>query len=190
VYGHSGSSYVAHESNTSATGDGKNGIRHNVTDIYRENKSAVNTEMEGNKHGALDILEEDNNASNNSGKKSYNFNFIHQNSSAGDDSTASPPVDTEGHFSNKADGAESRRSGTTRSTRGVPVDRLWLPGEAACRGWGFFRWLLQLKQRLWTREPQLLCLAPRCQVFSEVSGWILSPGYPRPYPNNVNSCYR
>lgn len=75
-------------------------------------------------------------------------------------------------------------------------DRLWSSGESACRIWGFTQWLLRVKQYFWNKVPQLLCplLPPltgqRCQVFSQVTGWIQSPGHPQAYPHNLRLCYR
>jgi hypothetical protein len=211
VYSHSNNNSVAHESNISATDNGKNKIQQNVP---QQNKSAVNIETEMNKHLAFDILQEYN-TMNNSGKQIYKFNFIHKDISVADKSTVSPSVDTEGHFSNNTnkqehpnddynvsrshtdesrgcelDGANCSQRGTTRERRDVASDRLWSIGETACRARGFAQWLAQVKHHFWNRVWQLMCLAPRCQAFSQVSGWILSPGYPRAYPNNLNCCYR
>jgi hypothetical protein len=90
---------------------------------------------------------------------------------------------------------------TTRERRNVVysqyrTDRLWSSGESACRIWGFAQWLLRVKQYFWNKVPQLLCpLLPslkgrRCQVFSQATGWLRSPGHPQPYPHNLRLCYR
>jgi hypothetical protein len=90
---------------------------------------------------------------------------------------------------------------TTRERRNVVYsqyrrDRLWSSGESGCRIWGFAQWLLRVKQYFWNKVPQLLCplLPPltgqRCQVFSQTTGWIQSPGHPHAYPHNLRLCYR
>jgi hypothetical protein len=76
------------------------------------------------------------------------------------------------------------------------TDRLWSSGDSACRIWGFGQWLLRVKQYFWNKIPQLLCplLPPLsgqgCQVFSQATGWIQSPGHPQAYPHNLRLCYR
>ncbi|XP_023702361.1 uncharacterized protein LOC111861760 [Cryptotermes secundus] len=76
------------------------------------------------------------------------------------------------------------------------TDRFWSSGESACPIWGFTQWLLRVKQYFWNKVPQLLCpqLPPsagqRCQVFSQATGWIQSPGHPQAYPHNLRLCYR
>jgi hypothetical protein len=76
------------------------------------------------------------------------------------------------------------------------IDRLLSFEGSTCRLWGFAQWLLQVKQYFWKYIPQLLCPiqsllpGPRCQVFNQATGWFQSPGYPRSYPKNLNTCYR
>jgi hypothetical protein len=190
LYSHNNS--VVHESNTSATDNGKNKVQQNTP---QDNRSALNTKNDTDKHQAIDILQEYNNTMNNSDK---------QNSFA-DKSTFAPSVDTAVHFSNNAnkqDGVSRSNTGqsqgctncsqtaSNRERRTVTADRLWSIRDTTCRAWGFAQWLMQVKHHFWSHVPQLLCPAPRCQEFNEVSGWIQSPGYPQAYPNNVNCCYR
>jgi hypothetical protein len=85
----------------------------------------------------------------------------------------------------------------TRERRNVAypqftADRLWSSGQSGCPIWGFAQRLWQVKQYFWNKIPQLVCrlLPQRCQVFSQVKGWIQSPGHPRAYPNNLRLCYR
>jgi hypothetical protein len=209
LYSHSHNNSVAHESNTSATDNGKNKVQQNTP---QDNRSALNTKNDTDKHQAIDILQEYNNTMNNSDKQMYKFDFINkEDNSFADKSTFPPSVDTAVHFSNNANKQEHSndddgvsRSNTdqsqgctncsqtasNRERRTVAADRLWSIRDTTCRAWGFAQWLMQVKHHFWSHAPQLLCPAPRCQEFNEVSGWIQSPGYPQAYPNNLNCCYR